>query len=166
MAGSESDTFEAMVQEFRAGEGHWLPLSWWGIARVRIWPTEHRFFCKNYVVILNQIAILESSAHRRRLQRAPAIILRFFAAGAEALGSLFMSAPSILAYFKLLPARSEPLISVSSLRCDHCRREPGLRVHRYWRMRFCSSPCMTAHQQRLANETKQKYAALMIANYG
>jgi len=43
-----------------------------------------------------------------------------------------------------------------TLRCDHCRGELGLGVHRYWRMQFCSAACMTAYQQRLAPETKVK----------
>jgi hypothetical protein len=45
---------------------------------------------------------------------------------------------------------------VLTLRCDHCRRELGFGVHRYWRMQFCPSACMTAYQQRLAPETKAK----------
>lgn len=76
-----------------------------------------------------------------------------------------MSPTSILAYFKL-PLRSELLVSVS-LRCDHCREELGLDVHRYWHMRFCSPPCMTAYQHRLAEETKMKIRRLdVIADYG
>ena len=42
------------------------------------------------------------------------------------------------------------------LRCDHCRGELGLGVHRYWHMQFCSFTCMTAYKQRLVPETKAK----------
>ncbi len=70
-----------------------------------------------------------------------------------------MSAPSILAYLKF-PARSESVGSFPTLRCDHCRKELGHYVHRYWRMRFCSSACMTAYQQRLAETTKTKIRRL------
>ncbi len=77
-----------------------------------------------------------------------------------------MSAASIAAYFKL-PTRSELLVSLSTLRCDHCRRELGLHVHRYWHMRFCSLACVTPYQQRLAEETRMKIRRLdVIANYG
>jgi hypothetical protein len=72
-----------------------------------------------------------------------------------------MSAASMLAYSKF-PTRSEVLVSVSTLRCDHCRREIRVRVHRYWRMCFCSSVCMTAYEQRLAEETKMKIRRLDI----
>jgi hypothetical protein len=93
-----------------------------------------------------------------------AIILRSFAARAEALWSLFMSAGSVRAYFKF---RSEFPVFISTLRCDHCRREIRVRVHRYWRMCFCSSACMTAYQQRLAEETKMKIRRLDAdASYG
>lgn len=45
-----------------------------------------------------------------------------------------------------------------TLRCDHCRRPLGLMVHRYWRMRFCSTACIAAYQRRLHDDTKQKIA--------
>jgi len=64
-----------------------------------------------------------------------------------------MRAASIRAYSKF-PVQSE--FPVSILRCDHCRGEIRVRVHRYWRMCFCSSACMTAYQGRLAEETKMK----------
>jgi hypothetical protein len=47
-----------------------------------------------------------------------------------------------------------------TLRCDHCREELGLNVHRYWQMHFCSTACMTEYQQRLASETKVKISLL------
>jgi hypothetical protein len=47
-----------------------------------------------------------------------------------------------------------------TLRCDHCREEFDIRVHRYWQMQFCSSACMTAYQRRLAPETKVKISQL------
>jgi hypothetical protein len=49
-----------------------------------------------------------------------------------------------------------------TLRCDHCRRELGLNVQHYWRMRFCSSACMAVYQQRLTKETKEKIRRLDI----
>jgi hypothetical protein len=70
-----------------------------------------------------------------------------------------MSAVSVPAYFKF-PVQSEFLASVSTLHCDHCRWEIRVRVHRYWRMCFCSAACMTAYQQRLAEETKMKIRRL------
>jgi len=48
------------------------------------------------------------------------------------------------------------------VRCDHCREELGLGIHRYWHMQFCSSPCMAAYQQRLAPETKVKISQLDV----
>ena len=47
-----------------------------------------------------------------------------------------------------------------TLRCDHCREELGLNVHRYWQMHFCSKACVTEYQQRLAYETKVKISQL------
>ena len=70
-----------------------------------------------------------------------------------------MSAQSHLASL-ILPARSPSLGPASSLRCDHCREELCLDVHRYWHMQFCSSDCVTAYQQRLAPETKVKINGL------
>jgi hypothetical protein len=58
-----------------------------------------------------------------------------------------------------LSARSS-LGRARTLRCDHCREEFGIRVHRYWHMHFCSSACMTAYQRRLAPETKVKISQL------
>jgi len=58
-----------------------------------------------------------------------------------------------------LSARSS-LGPARTLRCDHCREEFGIRVHRYWHMHFCSSACMTAYQRRLAPETKVKISEL------
>ena len=51
---------------------------------------------------------------------------------------------------------------VLTLRRDHCRRELAFGVHRYWRMQFCSSACMTAYWQRLAPETKAKVCRLDV----
>jgi hypothetical protein len=69
-------------------------------------------------------------------------------------GGLVMDARSLT-----LSARSslEPALI---LRCDHCREEFGIRVHRYWHMHFCSSTCMTEYQRRLAPETKIKISRL------
>jgi hypothetical protein len=73
--------------------------------------------------------------------------------------------PSISSYFKF-PVRSEPSVCVPGLRCDHCRAELGLHPHRYWHMRFCSIACMTAYQQRLAEETKVKISRLDVIECG
>jgi hypothetical protein len=72
-------------------------------------------------------------------------------------GGLVMGADTSL----ILPARSS-LGPAPSLRCDHCRDELGLSVHRYWHMQFCSSACMTAYQRRLAPETKVKISQLEL----
>ena len=61
----------------------------------------------------------------------------------------------------LIPARSN-LGLAPILRCDHCREEPGLGVHRYWHMRFCSAACMAAYQRRLGPETKAKISHLEV----
>src|SRR5262245_10195675 len=70
-------------------------------------------------------------------------------------GGLAMGAHSSLTLY----ARSS-LGPARTLRCDHCREEFGIRVHRYWHMHFCSSACMTAYQPRLAAETKVKISQL------
>jgi hypothetical protein len=70
-----------------------------------------------------------------------------------------MSALAILPYLKL-PGRCDPLVPVCTLRCDQCRNGLGLRVHRYWHMRFCSPACMTAYKQRLNDETRVKIRRL------
>ena len=41
-------------------------------------------------------------------------------------------------------------------RCDHCRGRLGLRVERYWHMRFCSPACVAAYERRLDEATKLK----------
>lgn len=53
-----------------------------------------------------------------------------------------------------------------TLRCDHCRRTLGLMVHRYWRMRFCSTACIAAYQRRLHDDTKQKIADIRDPDSG
>ena len=60
------------------------------------------------------------------------------------------------------PAPGRHRLGISTLRCDHCRRELGCGVHRYWGMQFCSSACMTAYQQRLAPETRVKISRLDV----
>ena len=81
----------------------------------------------------------------------------YFAAGRALAGGLVMSAYSNTEAFELA-ARSNGLGRASVVRCDHCREQLGLSVHRYWHMQFCSSACMTAYQQRLSPETKVKIA--------
>jgi hypothetical protein len=77
-----------------------------------------------------------------------------------------MSDPLAFSFFKS-PFRSEFSVRVPAQRCDHCRRQLGPGVHRYWHMGFCSTACMTAYQQRLAEETKIKIRRLdAIAKYG
>jgi hypothetical protein len=75
-----------------------------------------------------------------------------------AVGGIMMRANSSLA----LPIR-RPIHLISALRCDHCRREFGASIERYWHMQFCSSACMTAYQQRLAPETKSKIYRLVTS---
>jgi hypothetical protein len=58
-----------------------------------------------------------------------------------------------------LITRSNP-VSSASLRCDHCRAELGFRVHRYWRMCFCSANCAEAYQKRLSAGTQEKIVKL------
>ena len=65
------------------------------------------------------------------------------------------------AYTSRTSARSS-LGPVLSLRCDHCREELCLGIHRYWHMQFCSSACMAGYQQRLAPETKIKISQLDV----
>src|SRR5207248_7361762 len=47
------------------------------------------------------------------------------------------------------------------LRCDHCRGQLGVTVQRYWRMRFCSTACISEYQQRLSTETQLKVLTLI-----
>lgn len=58
-------------------------------------------------------------------------------------------------------ARSKPVGSASS-QCDYCRSKLGSRVHLYWRMRFCSLACVSAYQQRLSPQTRQKILRLDV----
>jgi hypothetical protein len=74
---------------------------------------------------------------------------------------IVMGAQSHSVAFKL-PAQSNSLGVTSTLRCDHCRMELGHSVHCYCHMQFCSSACMTAYQQRLAPETKEKICRLDV----
>jgi hypothetical protein len=47
------------------------------------------------------------------------------------------------------------------LPCDHCRGQLGVTVQRYWRMRFCSTACMSEYQQRQSTETQLKILTLV-----
>jgi hypothetical protein len=49
--------------------------------------------------------------------------------------------------------------TVMKVCCDFCRGKLGLMVHRYWRMRFCSSTCVHGYEQRV-DETKAKIRRL------
>lgn len=49
--------------------------------------------------------------------------------------------------------------TVMKVCCDFCRGKLGLMVHRYWRMRFCSSACVHGYEQRV-DETKAKIRRL------
>jgi hypothetical protein len=49
------------------------------------------------------------------------------------------------------------------MRCDHCRKPFGLIVHRFWRMRFCSTDCLAAYRRRLGEETIAKIRWLDFA---
>jgi hypothetical protein len=50
------------------------------------------------------------------------------------------------------------------IRCDHCRKPFGLILHRYFRMRFCSSDCLKAYQQRLDKLTRVKIERLDLSH--
>ena len=50
------------------------------------------------------------------------------------------------------------------IRCDHCRKPFGLVLHRYFRMRFCSSDCLKAYQQRLDKLTRVKIERLDLSH--
>src|SRR4029077_13801926 len=54
------------------------------------------------------------------------------------------------------------------MRCDHCRKSFGLILHRYFRMRFCSSDCLKAYQRRLDELTTMKiqHIDLSLPNEG
>jgi hypothetical protein len=49
------------------------------------------------------------------------------------------------------------------IRCDHCRGPFGLVVHRYFRMRFCSSNCLKTYQRRLDKLTRVKIERLDLS---
>ena len=49
------------------------------------------------------------------------------------------------------------------IRCDHCRKPFGLIRHHYFRMRFCSSDCLKAYQQRLDKLTRTKIERLDLS---
>lgn len=53
-----------------------------------------------------------------------------------------------------------------TLRCDHCRKQLGLTVHRYWHMRFCSAVCMKSYQHRLGGDTRTKISRLDFVTRG
>jgi len=103
---------------------------------------------------------------RKHIDGTQTIILAFFV-GRGGSWEPAMTALSIFTHFHF-PTWGEPTSSsLPTLRCDHCRKELGLPVHRYWRMRFCSSACMTAYQQRLGEITKMKIRRLdLVARYG
>ena len=48
------------------------------------------------------------------------------------------------------------------IKCDHCRKQIGLTVQRYWRMRFCSADCIRGYQDRLDEITLGKVLRLEI----
>ena len=50
------------------------------------------------------------------------------------------------------------------IRCDHCRKPFGLVLHRYFRMRFCSSLRLKAYQQRLDKLTRVKIERLDLSH--
>ena len=43
---------------------------------------------------------------------------------------------------------------VQRKQCDYCQRSFGLILHRYFRMRFCTTGCLRAYQRRLDELTK------------
>src|SRR5437764_6945598 len=54
---------------------------------------------------------------------------------------------------------------VTLAQCDYYRNELGSFPHLYWRMRFCSLACMSAYQQRLSPQTRQKIVILEPNNF-
>ena len=52
------------------------------------------------------------------------------------------------------------------MKCDHCRRELGHKIHRYWQMRFCSTACVDAYRRRLDDDTKLKISRLDVIAAG
>jgi hypothetical protein len=68
-----------------------------------------------------------------------------------------------LVEFPTFPLARDKGIASASLCCDHCRGKFDSRVHRYWRMQFCCWTCLSAYQQRLSAETKQKIFALDVS---
>ena len=51
-------------------------------------------------------------------------------------------------------------VTLAPSQCDYCRNERGPSPHLYWRMRFCSLACMSAYQQRLFPQTREKILML------
>jgi hypothetical protein len=51
-------------------------------------------------------------------------------------------------------------VTLAPSQCDYCRNELGPSPHLYWRMRFCSLACMSAYQQRLFPQTREKILML------
>ncbi len=47
-------------------------------------------------------------------------------------------------------------LRLTTLRCDHCRKQLAHDVRRYWHMRFCSAACMQAYKHRLDDKTQLK----------
>jgi hypothetical protein len=60
--------------------------------------------------------------------------------------------------------RNSSLPDRRSTPCDHCRKPLELVVHRYFRMRFCSSGCLKAYQQRLDKLTRVKIERLDLSH--
>jgi hypothetical protein len=52
------------------------------------------------------------------------------------------------------------------IKCDHCRRDLGHTIHRYWQMRFCSPACVEAYRGRLDDGTRTKIQQLDFAAAG
>ena len=76
---------------------------------------------------------------------------------AEALRSVLRSLTDFTALKSFVWHKS---VSSASSQCDYCRNELGRHPHLYWRMRFCSLACMSAYQQRLSPQTRQKILRL------
>jgi hypothetical protein len=55
--------------------------------------------------------------------------------------------------------------TIMKMCCDFCRGKLGLMVHRYWRMRFCSSACAQGYEQRL-DETKARIRRVNYSTSG
>ena len=53
-----------------------------------------------------------------------------------------------------------------TMHCDYCRQTLGRSVVRYWHMRFCSTACGRAYEDRLQDATKVKISCIDVGRSG